>query len=118
MFSWCSDSITWVLYNEGMEDTPPPTEPDIFGSPRFDADFKPMYALTEEQYQLIINQLANLVFANIEQFKQTRQGQPKAQQIAAHAHAVLLDYDDDMAEIILAAGQPPQHRVHQRNIPS
>ncbi len=99
-----------------MEDTPPPGEPDFLGPPRFDADFKPMYALTEPQYQLIINQLANLVFANIEQFKQTRQGQQKAQQLAAHAHTILRDYDDDMAEIIRAAGQPPQHRVHRGSI--
>lgn len=104
------------VYNELMEDTPVPGKPDAFGQPRFDANFKPMYALTELQYQLIINQMANLVFANIEQFKQARQGQPKAQQIATHAHEILRDYDDDMAEIMLAAGQPPQHRVRRGSI--
>jgi hypothetical protein len=67
-------SVAVVLYYEGMEDTPLPGEPDAFGAPRFDADFKPMYALSESQYQLIVNQMANLVFAAIEQFKHTRQG--------------------------------------------
>jgi hypothetical protein len=104
-----------ILYNECMEDTPPPSEPDAFGPPRFDPDFKPMYALTEEQYQLIINQLANLVYANIEQFKQTKRGQPQAQQLAAHAHTILRDYDDDIAEVMLEAGQPPQHRGQRSN---
>jgi hypothetical protein len=75
-----------------------------------------MYALTEPQYQLIINQMANLVFAKIEQFKQTKQGQLKAQQVAAHAHDILRDYDDDMAEIMLSAAEPPQHRVHRGSI--
>jgi hypothetical protein len=113
MFSWCSDSIAWVLYNEHMEDTPVPGEPDAFGPSRFDPDFKPMYALTEAQYQLIINQMANLVLAVIEQSRQTRREQPRAQQLAAHAHDILRDYDDDMAESMLSAGQPPQHRVHR-----
>ncbi len=99
-----------------MEDTPPPGEPDAFGPPRIDEDFKPGYALSESQYQLIINQLANLVFANIEQFRQIRQGQPLAQQVAAHAHDILRDYDDDMAEIMLVAGQPAQHRVRRGSI--
>jgi hypothetical protein len=116
MFSRCSDSITWVLYNEPMEDTPPPGDPDTFGQPKFNANFKPMYALTEQQYQLIINQLANLVYANIEQFKQSRREQPKAQQLATAASQILYDYDEDMAEIMLSAAQPVQHRVHQGNI--
>jgi hypothetical protein len=96
-----------------MEDTPPPGEPNSFGQPKFDANFKPMYALTESQYQLIINQMANLVIAVIEQSKLTRQGQPLAQQAAAHAHGILRDYDEDMAEIMRSAGQPPQHRGHR-----
>jgi hypothetical protein len=99
-----------------MEDTPVPGEQAAFEPSRFDPDFKPMYALTELQYQLIINQLANLVFANIEQFRQSKQGQPKAQQVAAQAHDILHDYDEDMAEIMLTAGQPPQHRRRRGSI--
>jgi hypothetical protein len=93
-----------------MEDTPVPSAPDVFGAARFDPDFKPGYALTEVQYQLIINQMANLVIAVIEQSKHTRQGQPMVEQLAVHAHTILQDYDDDMAEIMLLAAQPVQHR--------
>jgi hypothetical protein len=100
-----------------MEDSPVPGEQDAFGQPRFDPDFKPMYALTEAQYQMIINQMANLVFATIEQFRQSRQEQPKAQQLASVAGQILRNYDDDMAEIMLAAGQPLHHRLHQGDVP-
>jgi hypothetical protein len=95
-----------------MEDAPVPGQEDAFGPPRFDPDFKPMYALTESQYQLIINQLSNLLFAVIERSKYSRQGQ-MAEQVATHTHGILRDYDDDMAEIMLSAAQPPQHRVHR-----
>jgi hypothetical protein len=99
-----------------MENTPVPDERRASGLPRFDVDFQPGYSLTEVQYQLIINQLANLVFANIEQLKQTKQGQAKAQQLAAHASQILSDYDEDMAEIIHTAGQRPRHRAHPGDI--
>ena len=99
-----------------MEDAPAPGHEDAFGQSRFDPDFKPMYALTEPQYQLIINQLANLVFATIEQSKLTRKGQQQARQVATQAHDILRDYDEDMAEIMLTAGQPPQHRMHRGSI--
>jgi hypothetical protein len=82
-----------------MEDAPPPTNPDFTVQPTFDVDFQPLYALTEQQYQAIINQLSNLVIAIIEQYNGTEQ-EELAQQIAAHAHAVLQDYDDDVAEKI------------------
>ena len=99
-----------------MEDAAPSAKPNSFGQDRFDSDFKPMYALTESQYHLIINQMANLVIAVIEQSKLTRHGQQTAQQIAVQAHGILREYDDDMAEIVRAAGQPPQHRVHRGSI--
>ena len=99
-----------------MEDTRSPGEPNAFELTRFDPDFKPMYALTEAQHQLIINQLANLVFATIEQFKHSGQGQT-AQQLSAHAHDIVRDYDDDMAEIMLMSGQPSPHRLQQANAP-
>lgn len=99
-----------------MEDTPAPGEPDAFELTRFDPDFKPMYALTEAQHQLIINQLANLVFATIEQFKHLGEGQT-AQQLATHAHDIIRDYDDDIAEIMLMSRQPSPHRLQQGNVP-
>ena len=69
----------------------------------------------EPQYQAIINQMSNLVVAVIEQYRITKQGS-LAQQIAAHAHGILREYDDDVAEQILLSAQPPQHRVHRGNI--
>ena len=39
-----------------MEDTPPPGDPDFLSHPAFDVDLKPLYDLTEQQYQAIVNQ--------------------------------------------------------------
>jgi hypothetical protein len=97
-----------IVYNTYMEDTPPPSEPNTFGQPRFDVDLKPMYALTEQQYQAIINQLSNLLFAVIEQSKHASQGQ-LAEQVAHYAYDILQDYDDDVAEIMLSTSHLPQH---------
>jgi hypothetical protein len=92
-----------------MEDTPTPGEPNFLSRPAFDVDLKPLYDLTEQQYQAIVNQLSNLLFAVIEQSKFSNQGQ-LAEQVAHHAHDILLDYDEDMAEKMLEAAQPVQHR--------
>jgi hypothetical protein len=98
-----------------MEDTPPPGDPDFIAQLAFDVDLQPMYALSEAQYQAIINQMSNLVVAVIEQYRMTRQGS-MAQQIATHAHGILREYDDDVAEQMLLSAQPPQHRVQRGSI--
>jgi hypothetical protein len=91
-------------------ENPPQEKPNVFAKQTFDPDLKPLYALTEPQYQVIINQLSNLVIAVIEQYKHSAQGD-LAQQVAIHAHAVLQDYDDDVAEEIKLAGQPQEGSV-------
>jgi hypothetical protein len=83
---------------EVMENAPH-EKASIFAKQTFDPDLKPLYALTELQYQAIINQLSNLVVAVIEQYKSSEQGE-LAQQVATHAHAVLQDYDEDVADKI------------------
>ena len=95
-----------------MEDTPTPGDPNFLSRPAFDVDLKPMYALTEPQYQAIINQLSTLLFAVIERSKYSGEGQ-LAEQVAHHAHDILCDYDEDMAEKILEAAQPVQHRARR-----
>ena len=65
----------------------------------FDPDLVPMYALTEQQYQMIINNLASLVIVMIKEIQ--GDNQHLAQLIAQHAYEILCDYDDDVAEMIL-----------------
>lgn len=68
-----------------------------------------MYQLSEQQYQAVVNHLSNLTVAIIEHL----QGQGQAElagAIAHHAQGVLLEYDEDMAEVVREAGRPPQHR--------
>jgi hypothetical protein len=68
-----------------------------------------MYQLSEQQYQAVVNHLSNLTVAIIEHLQ--GQGQTElAGQIAGQAQGVLLDYDEDMAEVVREAGRPPQHR--------
>jgi len=66
-------------------------------------DLEPLYALTEPQYQAVINQLSNLVVAIVAHLQVN--GQPElAEQIAGHAHGILVTYDEDIAEHIQQAG--------------
>jgi hypothetical protein len=92
-----------------MENAPQEKE-NLFAKQTFDPDFQPLYALTEPQYQAIINQLSNLVIAVIEQYKNSEQGE-LTQQVATHAHGILRDYDDDVAVTILTTAQEPQHHL-------
>lgn len=81
-----------------MEQEPYPTG-DFLAQPAFSADFEPMYVLTERQYQMILNNLANLVIAAIEQLQ--HEGNTRlAWLVANHAHQILRDYDDDVAEYV------------------
>jgi len=73
---------------------------DFLADPTFPTDLVPMYALTEQQYQLIINNLSNLIVEVIQQLHHT-DNINLAAVIATHAHEVLLDYDEDVAEHIL-----------------
>ncbi len=69
-----------------------------------DPNLQPIYALSEQQQQQIINQLANLLISTIQQLDCEANGE-LAKQIAAHASRILLDYDEDVAEIIASATQ-------------
>lgn len=91
----CSE---WSIKLEVMEKEPHPTG-DFLAHPTFSPDLAPMYALTEQQYQMIINNLANLVVALIEELQQAGNAH-LALLIAEHAHTILLDYDDDIADYV------------------
>ena len=74
-----------------------PHRSDFLGQPAFDVDLEPLYALSEPQYQAVINQLSNLVVAIIRQVQQA-ENPVFAQLIAECAHEILRDYDEDVAE--------------------
>jgi hypothetical protein len=66
-------------------------------APAFDPDLQPLYALTEPQYQAVINQLANLAVALIHHLQQVDQP-ALAHQIAGQAYDIFVNYDEDIAE--------------------
>jgi flagellar biosynthesis/type III secretory pathway protein FliH len=91
----------------------PQEKATIFAKQMFDPELTPLYALTEPQYQTIINQLSNLVVAVIEQYKSSAQRE-LAQQVATQAHAVLQNYDEDVADKIEQMMQPQTERWPSR----
>ena len=84
---------------------------NILGHIVVDTNLIPLYSLTEQQQQQIINQLANLLIATIQQLNHEA-SQQLAQQIAEHAARILLNYDEDIAELLLRSNQsdPPAKR--------
>lgn len=72
---------------------------DFLADSTFPTDLVPMYALTEQQYQMIINNLSNLIVEVIQQLHDT-DNINLAAVIAFHAREILLDYDEDVAEYI------------------
>src|SRR5262245_35596820 len=72
---------------------------DSLAKPMFDPDLVPMYALTEQEYQMIINNLANLVVAAIKQMQHEGHSH-LAWLVADHAYEILRGYDDDVAEYV------------------
>ena len=85
-----------------MEQHRPP--PELLARQAFAPDLAPMYQRTEQDYQAVVNHLSNLTVAIIEHLQ--GQGQTElAQQIATHAHGVLVAYDEDMAEHVRWVGR-------------
>jgi hypothetical protein len=67
-------------------------------------DLAPMYQLSEQDYQAIVNHLANLTVAVIEHLQ--GQGQTElAGQIAGQARGILVHYDEDVAETVRWVGR-------------
>jgi hypothetical protein len=82
-------------------------QPEFLARQAFSPDLAPLYRFSEQQYQAVVNHLSNLTVAIIEHLQ--RQGQLElAQQIASHAHEVLLDYDEDMAEHVRWVVRDPE----------
>jgi len=62
-----------------------------------DPDLEPVYALEEQTYQRIVNQLANLLIRTILSLRQSDRDE-MARNIAQAAITVLVDYDPDVCE--------------------
>ena len=58
---------------------------------------EPMYELSEEEYQAVINQLTNVLIDTIGRLCVTSNAD-EARFLAEQAYDVLLDYDEDVAE--------------------
>ena len=64
-----------------------------------DEAFEPIYVLTPEQYNRIVNNLFNLLVGLISRLEDT--SNPVAShQIAEHARDIFAGYDDDLADIL------------------
>jgi len=72
---------------------------DPLAQQTFSPELVPMYQLSEQEYQAVVNHLSNLTMAIIEHL-QTQGQAALAGSIAEHASRILLDYDEDMAEVI------------------
>jgi hypothetical protein len=93
-----ADAVASCCIIELMIETPPPLA-SLFDRRAFDADITPIYALTEQQLQQIINNLANLIAATLEALQQS-DNEELTQLIAQHAYFILANYDDDIATTI------------------
>ena len=60
-------------------------------------DLEPLYELSEEEYQAVINQLTNVLIDTIGRLCATSNAD-EARFVAEQAYDVLLDYDEDVAE--------------------
>ncbi len=81
----------------------------------FSPDLVPMYQLSEQEYQAVVMGLSNLLVAIVHEL-QARQPD-LAQRIATHAHSVLVNFSEDVAEQVRWGGRPADNR-HKRPMPS
>lgn len=75
--------------------------------PIVDRDLAPLYDLTRAAYQRIVNDLVNLVGAVLGHGQQ-HGGQGLTQAVAGDASAILMGYDEDVAERVQAITKCPQ----------
>ncbi|MFM7175325.1 MAG: hypothetical protein ACKO4U_20060 [Caldilinea sp.] len=72
--------------------------------PIIDRDLVPLYDLSPAAYQRIVNDLVNLVAAVLGYVQQ--RGEPGlAQAVASDAGAILIGYDEDVAERVQELGE-------------
>ena len=67
--------------------------------PEIELDFEPIYSLTPEQYDLLINTLFNLVVRLICRLEDNADP-AESRRIAEQARDIFADYDDDLADIL------------------
>ena len=68
------------------------------------SDLEPMYELSEADYVAVINRLAGLLVNTIQRHRDDGQTD-RAMALASQAHDVLLNYDDDVADLIRSAAR-------------
>ena len=69
-----------------------------------DPGLEPLYLLSEEGYQAVINQLTNVLIGAIGSLRTTGNAD-EARLMATQAYEILLDYDDDVAEHVRWLGR-------------
>ena len=67
--------------------------------PEIDLDFEPIYSLTPEQYDRLINALFNLLVGLIPRLEDNANADD-SRRIAEQARDIFADYDDDLADIL------------------
>lgn len=84
--------------------------------PIIDRNLVPLYDLSPAAYQRIVNDLVNLVGAVLG-YVQQRGEQGLAQAVAAEAGAILMGYDEDVAERVQAIAAQGPSPMGARRIP-
>ena len=67
----------------------------------FVPDLVPMYQLSESEYQAVVMGLSNLMVAIVQELHAHGQDE-LASRIATQAHGVLVNFDEDVAEVVQA----------------
>ncbi len=67
----------------------------------FHPDLVPMYHLSEAEYQAVVMGLSNLIAATVQELHAHGQDE-LASRIATQAYGVLVNFDEDVAEVVQA----------------
>ncbi len=71
--------------------------------PQLRSDLAPLYDLTPEDYNRIVNEITNLLIVAVHSIRQSG-NVVLAQTVINHAAEILRDYDDDVMELIKRIG--------------
>ncbi len=75
-----------------------------------DPDFEPLYALERSDYNVVVNSFFNLTMTTVRTFKELGETEA-AQAVAERARTILLDYDEDLADLICREASPRQEQA-------
>ncbi len=72
-------------------------------------DFEPLYALERSDYHVVVNSFFNLTMTTVRMFKEMGAAEA-AQAVAQRARTILLNYDEDLADLIYQEAFPRQEQ--------